>query len=155
MNLIDIKNKYEENNFNIKFSELNFFQKSYRKIISNILLQIIPPFSEVLDIGSGNGFLTKLISRKTNVDGVEPNYNLFIKSKKKYKNIKFYPKKVEDLFIKYDYLLLSDTLSYVFDVQNLLLDIKNLKPEGKIILTIYNPFFKPLIDFAQLISFYR
>ena len=79
MNLIDIKNKYEENNFNIKFSELNFFQKSYRKIISNILLQIIPPFSEVLDIGSGNGFLTKLISRKTNVDGVEPNYNLFIK----------------------------------------------------------------------------
>ena len=50
MNLIDIKNKYEENNFNIKFSELNFFQKSYRKIISNILLQIIPPFSEVLDI---------------------------------------------------------------------------------------------------------
>ena len=95
-----------------------------------------------------------MISRKTNVDGVEPNYNLFIKSKKKYKNIKFYPKKVEDLFIKYDYLLLSDTLSYVFDVQNLLLDIKkNLKPEGKIILTIYNPFFKPLIDFAQLISF--
>ena len=103
MNLIDIKNKYEENNFNIKFSELNFFQKSYRKIISNILLQIIPPFSEVLDIGSGNGFLTKLISRKTNVDGVEPNYNLFIKVK----NIK-----ISNFILKKLKIFLSNMIIY-------------------------------------------
>lgn len=154
MNLEQLKLKHEEINFKSNPKKINFIQRSYRKLIAKIINEFIPNNSNsILDIGCGDAFLTNLIKSKNKV-GIEPNSSLYNKSIRNYNDIKFINKKIESYKGRHDYLILSDTLSYVFDVQKILVDIKkNLKKNGRLIITIYNPFFKIIIDFIQLLNF--
>lgn len=153
MILSDIKLKFEELHFKTKLSPLNFLQRSYRLLISKEINKLIPNDNSVLDVGCGTGYLTNLINMEK-ISALEPNINLFNYAKNKYKNIKFYNQKAEDHNKKYDYIILSDTLSYTFDLYEIFNSLKkNLNENGKTIITIYNPLFKPLIDFIKLLKF--
>jgi len=130
-----------------------------KKALIKLICEFIPTGSSILDIGSANGDLsTELSLLNFLVEGVEPLLDSYENSKKlskKYKqNILFNKARIEDIRIqkKYDLLVLGEILEHFQEPDILLKKLKeNLKPSGKIIITVPNmPSLRNRLKFSLL-----
>lgn len=112
----------------------------YQKRVSQIYQFNIPPGQEVLEIGCGSGNL---------IASLKPSYGLGLDISEKmvsraqilHPEINFQqsPMVGNDLFHKFDFIVLSEIINDLWDVQEMFESIhKLLKPDGRIILNFYS-----------------
>ncbi|MDD4082622.1 MAG: glycosyltransferase [Sphaerochaetaceae bacterium] len=134
-----------------KFDKWVKKNKFYHQDLSNFYKFNIPEKSSILEIGSKTGYLLNSLKPSNGV-GVEFDKNLINFSQKKYSELKFFYFKRDKINLKptFDYIIISDTLSRITDIQNLFRQIKqNCSSETRIIINYHSFLWLPLLDLAE------
>ncbi len=114
----------------------------------------IPVGSKVLEIGCGTGFL---------LNAIEPSYGLGIDfspsmiriAEEKYPQLHFKVMDAEALSLeeKFDYIIISDTLGYLEDIQQAFSELKKVvHPGTRILISYHNFLWEPFLWLAQKIG---
>ncbi|MBF0360803.1 MAG: glycosyltransferase [Oligoflexia bacterium] len=130
----------------------------YYKDLKSLLQYTIPKGARVLEIGTGTGDLLNAISPSYGV-GVDISSQMISAAKSKYPHLHFVCTAAEKLNInanteeeKFDYIIISDTLAYLTDIQQTLQQLKRLaKSSGdtRVIFTFHNFFWGPILKAAE------
>ena len=131
-----------------------FYQKNnyYHKDTQRLAKLLIPDDASLIEIGSKGGELLESLPNKKTT-GIILNRQLLRLAKRtskktRFMNIDDFPKRIKDE--KFDYILLSHTISEIEDVQDLLRKLKdNCHINTRIIVTYFNFLWKPLLDAAE------
>ena len=123
-----------------------------------VIKEIIPSDSSVLEIGCGNGNLIGKLN-VTKAVGVDVSDKLIELAKKKFPKVSFfcddinsYSKKLLSKD-KFDFILISDTVGYFYDIQESLESIHLFcKPETRIIISYFSPIWQPILSFSEKIG---
>lgn len=133
---------------------LSPFALSYRKTIAHYLNLIIPKEASLLEIGCGSGILLKMLHgiKKMGIDLKEES---IAQASMLNTEAEFFIAAGED-FVPYsppDYVVLSDTLNHVKDVQVVLEKIHSYAlPSTRLVISCYNTLWRPMLS---LITFLR
>ncbi|MDQ3193500.1 MAG: methyltransferase domain-containing protein, partial [Bacteroidota bacterium] len=122
----------------------------YKKLIEFLKFNI-PEHSKVIEIGSGTGFLLNSLNPSKGV-GIDISSEMIRVSKSQYPQYDFYLMDAEDLSIdiKFDFVLISDTIGYFEDVQKSFEKIRTLcNDDTKVIITYFNFLWLPLLNLAE------
>lgn len=126
----------------------------YHYEISQLYTFLIPPNQKVLEIGCGTGDL--LFSLKPSIGiGVDISDRMLAIAKKKYKRLKFrkaesYPTSSNQ---KLDYIILSDLVGILGDIQDMFMYIQKLADDDtRIIISFYNFLWEPVISLSEKIG---
>lgn len=114
----------------------------------------VQPDSEVLEVGSGLGYLLDATNPKSGL-GFDVNSIAVEKAREKFPNLEF---QVEDAeaFIPsqtFNYVLLANTVSYIHNLQKAFHNIhKVCQPETRLLLTFHNPAWEIILKLATAIG---
>ena len=108
----------------------------------------------ILDVGCGSGDTLACLkgAKKT---GIDFSPEMIKQAKANYPKIKFIEMDAENIQLneKYDVILLSNTIGYFIDIQDVMQSLKNVcKPTTRIIITYYNQFWEPILRFGEFIG---
>lgn len=134
----------------------NLFRSGYHQRLRDIYRTIIPTGSRVLEIGCGSGDLLAALNPKDGV-GVDFLPEFIQKAKQKYPAIDFRCMDAHELTGlegKYDYIILSDLINELWDVQQVIEEVAKLSSaRTKVIFNLYNNLWhipKKLAEFLRL-----
>ena len=123
-----------------------------------MMREFIPENSSVLEIGSGNGHLLSSLNPSYGV-GVDISAKMTEIAINNYKNLTFIKGDVEDLNCiekiegKFDFIILSDTVGYFFDIEKTFKILHSFcKEDTRIIVAYYSPFWEPFLNIASLLK---
>lgn len=128
--------------------------KFYHKSLDKYFKLIIPEGSSVLELGSGNGDLLNAVKPKPGL-GIDVSEEMTKLAKERYPSLQFECGDSEELNInqKFDYIILSDLVSILWDVQKVFQEIKKVShSKTKIILSYYTPSWE---YFIRILEFFR
>ncbi len=111
----------------------------------------IPEGSRVLEIGCGTGYLLNALKPSAGM-GIDLSPSMIRIAGEKYPHLKFEVMDAEQLNIKehYDFVVISDTLGYLEDIQAAFSELKKVVHPGSRILISYHSFlWEPLMWIAQ------
>jgi hypothetical protein len=111
----------------------------------------IPKGSVVLEIGCGTGFLLGNLSGIKGI-GIDISEKMIEVAKRNYPNTTFICDDAEELTFKgkVDFIVISDTLGYLEDIQKVFRSLKkNCTKSTRIILTYHNFLWTPVLRFAE------
>jgi len=123
----------------------------YRQLIAQYYKRLIHHEHDILEIGSGQGLLLKLLSYKR-MSGVDISETQVDIAKKKIPDGRFYCQAAEYLNLdgKFDVILISDTLNYVGDIQLLLQSLHSMSHSNtRLMINSVNTLWYPLINLAN------
>jgi len=131
----------------------NFYRINnyYHKSLESYLKLLIPEDAKVLEFGCRKGeFLNSL----ENIDKTGVDYYEFIKHLKKSKSWNYVDyRHVGGLKKRFDYIILSDTLSELENIQSFIGDIAGFcHDQTKVIVLSYNYLWKPILDLSSFIG---
>jgi len=112
----------------------------YQKRISQIYQFNIPPGQEVLEIGCGSGNLIASLKPSYGL-GIDISEKMISRAQSLHPEINFQQSKIftQVSSHKFDFIILSDTINDLWDVQEMFESIHELlKPDGRIILNFYS-----------------
>ncbi len=127
----------------------------YHKILAKQFSFIIPEGSKVLELGCGTGDLLNLVKPSLGV-GVDFSGKMIAIAKRKYPDLDFQIADAANFQsdIEFDYIILSDLLSSLWDIQAVLHNLKNLvNPRTKIIISAYNYLWEPSLKLSEILGF--
>ena len=131
-------------NFWDTIAEKNYLNKRtkkfYRKLISKIYKLLIPEGYKILELGCGEGDLLNALKPSYGV-GVDFSNKMIEKAKAKHPNLHFFVYDVHDIPLedKFDYIILSDLINDVFDVQLLFRNLRKFCTEStRIVFNFYS-----------------
>lgn len=128
--------------------------KYYYVQIARLASFIVPSESRVLELGCGTGNLLASLRPSYGV-GVDISGQMIRIARRKYPQYTFIHSSIEDLELEenFDYILLSDTLNIVSDVQLVLEKIYNLSSSRtRILFLTFNYLWQPVIKLAVMIK---
>lgn len=134
-----------------KWIKQNFY---YHRDLTNFYQHNIPKGSTILEIGSKTGHLLNSLNPKIGV-GIEFNKDLSNFAQKKYKNLKFYSFSENSITLnhKFEYIIFSDTLSKISDIQNMFSQVrKNCTPNTRIIMNYHSFLWLPILDILEKLN---
>ena len=129
----------------------NFY---YYSQISHFMKQTVPPGKRVLEIGCGRGSLLKSLNPSFGV-GIDFSYWMIKEAKEKFKEGLFAVSDAQGIALKakFDYIILTDVLGHLEDIQKVLEEIRDLcTKDTKIIITYFNYIYEPILRFAERLS---
>ena len=138
-NLATSRNEYIEKN------------KYYYEDLISFCKYNIPEGSSILEIGCGTGHILNSLKPKRGV-GIDISSRMIEDAKKQYPHLTFLHMDAENIEIneRFDYILISDTLGYLEDIQKALQELwKVSHPDTRIIITYHNFLWQPLLLFAE------
>ncbi len=116
--------------------------------------EFIPEGCKVLELGCGNGHLLAALKPSYGL-GIDISKGMINEAQNKYKNLNFIEADVENtktinkLDIIFDYIVISDTIGYLNDIQITLDNLhKVCDSDTRIIVAYYSPFWEPLLNMA-------
>ncbi|MFQ5964305.1 MAG: glycosyltransferase [Candidatus Scalinduaceae bacterium] len=128
--------------------------KSYYDELLKILQFLIPPYASVIEIGCGTGdFLNQLSQEK--VMGIDSSSGMIKKARVKYPDIPFDVMNAENiepekLNESYDYIIMSDLIGHLNDVQKAFEESKKLMHDGsRLIITYYSYLWEPILRILE------
>ncbi len=137
---------------NVWQSERPTFGRYYQRWLQRVYAFIIPKGSRVLDIGCGNGDLLASLEPSVGV-GIDFSETALAKASEKHTELNFQcltAESVSELAEKYDYILLSDLVNDLWDVQAVLQQIAPLcHPGTRIIFNFYSQIWRFPFRVAQ------
>ena len=126
----------------------------YHRTLEKQFRMIIPEGSSVLEIGCGTGDL--LNSVKPGVGyGIDFSLGMIKKARIKYPGLSFYHADAVNFKsdIRFDYVIMSDLLSALWDIQEVIKNLRNLiHPRTKVIIASYNYIWEPILHFGEFIG---
>jgi ubiquinone/menaquinone biosynthesis C-methylase UbiE len=120
-----------------------FYHKSLKRYVS----QFIAPGKRVIEIGCGHGDLLNAMKPSYGV-GVDFSPLILETARRKYPDLTFINQDAEDLDIreKFDYIILSDLVGCLWDIQKVLRNLRVLcHPQTRIIISNYNYLWEPIM----------
>ncbi|HNX43228.1 MAG TPA: glycosyltransferase [Bacteroidales bacterium] len=152
MNKEDIRQFFEKSSgTREKWKHRNRF---YHKAIEKYISFIIPEGKRVLEIGCSNGDLLNA-TKPAYGTGIDFASGFVENARKKYPNLVFYHDDVENLKLNdtFDYIILSDLVNCLWDVQTALHNIRKLcHPQTRIVISQYNYFWEPLLKTGEFLG---
>lgn len=119
----------------------------YHESLERILRFHIPPGSKVIEIGCGTGDLLHSLSPGRGV-GIDISPRMIGIARSKYPSLVFLEGDAEDLPLSepFDYVILSDVIGYLEDVQRAFEQIRKVCHKGsRVIVTYYNYLWEPVL----------
>ncbi len=119
----------------------------YHESLERILRFHIPPGSNVLEIGCGTGDLLHALSPRRGV-GIDISPRMIEAARSKYPSLSFLEGDAEDLPLSepFDYIILSDVIGYLEDVQRAFEQLRKVSHQGtRILVTYYNYLWEPVL----------
>ncbi len=126
----------------------------YYKLLEKYLKFFIPENKKVLELGCGTGELLNAVNPSYGV-GVDFSKRMIEVAKHQNPDLNFIVENVEELTLEedFDYIILSDLLSSLKDVQKALGKLNKVsKSHTRIIISNYNYLWEPLLKFAERIK---
>ncbi len=111
----------------------------------------IPAGSRVLEIGCGTGFLLNAIKPSYGV-GIDISLPMIEKAKQNYPHLHFIAMDAEEFSLNetFDYIVISDTLGYLEDIQKVFSAMKcAITPSTRIIISYHSFLWEPLLGIMQ------
>jgi SAM-dependent methyltransferase len=125
--------------------------KFYHKILNKHFAFIIPEGSKVLELGCGTGDLLNAV-KPLHGTGVDFSENMLIIARKKYPNLTFIHADAASFKSDetYDYIILSDLLCSLWDIQKVFRNLKNhITPRTKVIISSYNYIWEGILRLGE------
>lgn len=125
----------------------------YYNDLLRLLKYSVPEKSSVIEIGSGSGFLLNKLNPSKGV-GIDISPEMIQIAKKDYPNLEFHLMDAENIKLtdSFDYILISDTLGYLEDIQRSFSELKKIStPDSRIIITYHNLLWSPLTNLAEFL----
>lgn len=126
----------------------------YHESIEDLCRFHIPPGSTVLEIGSGTGDLLNALAPSRGV-GVDISPAMVEIASRKYPHLEFRVGNAEDLSLaeKFDYVVLSDVIGYIPDVQKAFTELRKVThARTRIVVTYYNYLWEPLLRLGERVG---
>ncbi len=126
----------------------------YHDTLKKIARFYVPPQSQVLEVGSGTGDLLAAIQPKEGL-GIDFSANMAAVARQKYPALDFEIGDAEDLKLdkEYDYILFSDLVGYLTDIEKSFLKLQKVShPQTKVLITHYNYLWEPILGFGELVG---
>ncbi|MEC8100065.1 MAG: glycosyltransferase [Pseudomonadota bacterium] len=142
-------------------SRKNWLKKSsaFHKEDRLIFNEFIMPKSKILELGCGTGNLLKSLNPVYGV-GIDVSKEIIKEAKKENKGINFIQGDISNLSSllpkreKFDYIIMSDTIGYLEDVQTTLEILHNFcNKKTRLIISYYSPLWSPIFSLATLMKF--
>ena len=129
------------------------FSKFYKDTIIKTYKFLIPEENRILEIGSGNGDLLAALKPSHGV-GIDVSENMVRLAKEKHPNINFYQMDAENFNLdknKFDYIILSDVVNELWDLQKVLEKIKpNCTSRTRIIFNYFSHLWKKPLEIGSV-----
>ncbi|MFH1507982.1 MAG: glycosyltransferase [Candidatus Omnitrophota bacterium] len=125
--------------------------KYYYRQLEKYLRFLIPEGSSVIEIGCGTGEILAALKPSRGV-GLDFSAEMIKIAKDKFPGLEFRVEDAHDLKIeeKFDYVILSDLIGSLLDVQEALGQLKKIcAPQTRIIITYYNYLWEPILRLAE------
>ena len=122
----------------------------YYKDLITFFQYHIPKKCSILEIGCGTGFLLNALQPKRGV-GVDLSDRMIAIAQKKHPDLTFMQQDGENLNIEetFDYIIISDTISYFEDVQKVFGSLKKVSNSNtRIFINYFNFFWLPFLNIA-------
>ncbi len=123
------------------------------------LKELILPRSRILELGCGTGNLLKSLEPSYGL-GVDISKEIIKEANKDSKGIKFIEGDISNIkkYLikkeKFDYIILSDTIGYIEDIQSTLESLHDYcNKDTRIIISYYSPLWSPIFSLATLLKF--
>jgi 2-polyprenyl-3-methyl-5-hydroxy-6-metoxy-1,4-benzoquinol methylase len=128
----------------------------YSKAIANNYKKLIPDGSSILEVGCGRGDLMSSLNPNLAV-GIDFCEELIEEAKNKHPQFLFYCTDAHDITVpmqKFDYIVLSDLLGEVFDIQRTLMSLsKYCRSDTRIILNYQSQLWSPFLIAIRYLRF--
>jgi SAM-dependent methyltransferase len=144
------QNTEVENHFERRVKPLSSMAKAYRRLLARYYNLLIPADSSVLEIGCGTGELLKHLNVKTKM-GIDPSATQVAIAQQNAPEATIQQISGESFTAAepFDYLIVSDTINYVEDVQVLFSHLRNLSgPETRLLINTANNLWRPIFTLA-------
>ncbi|MCL2651048.1 MAG: glycosyltransferase [Candidatus Azobacteroides sp.] len=151
MNKQDIFNFY--NSAVQKREKWNRKNRFYHKLLEKYYSFLIPEGKRVVEIGCGSGNLLNSVKPSYGV-GVDFSPEIIDMARSKYSGLHFFVDDVEELQLNetFDYIIISDTLGCLWDVQKAIRNIRKLcHPQTRIVISQYNFLWEPIIKLLEFL----
>jgi ubiquinone/menaquinone biosynthesis C-methylase UbiE len=128
--------------------------KFYHALLEKYFKSLIPRDKRVLELGCGTGELLASVKPSYGA-GIDFSEKMLEIAKNKFPNLNFFVQDVEDLTIdnKFDYIILSDLLSSLNDVQKVLYNLNNVSNnKTRIIISNFNYLWEPTLRLGEKIG---
>lgn len=126
----------------------------YHDDLKKFLRFAVPAGVSVLEIGCATGDITAYLAQANpKIKGVDLSSAMIEKAKEKYPALNFAAADVEKTAFgeKYDYLIMSDVVGYLDDIQSAFRNLKNNShAQTKLIITTYNHLWEPLLRAGEI-----
>ncbi|MGA7105485.1 MAG: bifunctional class I SAM-dependent methyltransferase/glycosyltransferase family 2 protein [Candidatus Deferrimicrobiaceae bacterium] len=129
----------------------------YHESLERILRFHVPAGSSVLEVGCGTGDLLHALAPKRGV-GIDISPKTLELARSRYPDLTFIEGDAEDLPISetFDYVILSDLVGYLEDVQRAFEQIRKVCHEGtRVIFTYYNYLWEPVLRAGERLGMKR
>jgi ubiquinone/menaquinone biosynthesis C-methylase UbiE len=126
----------------------------YHKSVIDLVEFLVPERQSVLEVGCGTGDLLAALKPSRGV-GIDSSDNMLQIARTKYSELEWLKGEAENLTIdeQFDYLVLSDLIGYVRDVQRVFQQLGRLcKARTRVIVTQYNYLWEPVLRVAQALK---
>ncbi len=126
----------------------------YHKTLEKHFKLIIPAGSNVLELGCGTGDLLNAVNPSFGI-GVDFSENMINLARSKYPHLTFIQADVTNFSLEkqFDYVIISDLLSSLWDIQSVLANLKKLvRNDSKIIISTYNYIWEPVLRLGETIG---
>lgn len=134
-----------------KWIKINYF---YHDLLARYYSFLIPEGSRVLELGCGTGDLLDRVKPAYGV-GIDYSGNMVRAASLKYPKYRFIESDAEDFELdeKFDYVILSDLLGFLWDVQRTFKNLKKVCGKNtKIIISSYNYLWEPFFRLAEFLG---
>ncbi len=142
---------------NLALKRLTWKRKNrfYNKLLERYYSFYIPPDRKVLEIGCGTGELLNCVAPKEGL-GIDFAENMIQIARQKFPNLNFSVDDIENLNVseKHDYIIISDLLASLWDIQKSLAALKKVCHKNtRIVISSYNIIWEPILKLAELLGF--
>lgn len=123
----------------------------YHSYIESFIQFIIPAEKRVLELGCGTGTLISSLNPKEGL-GIDLSKKMieYAERNSTKENVKFQAIDIKDVTGKYEYILASDVLGYVSDIEEFMRETSRLMdPSSRLVITGYNALWEPVLRLAS------
>ncbi|HXY54477.1 MAG TPA: glycosyltransferase [Nitrospirota bacterium] len=134
-----------------KYLKRNYY---YYEDLIKMLRYNIPEGASVLEIGCGTGFVLNSLKPLRGV-GIDISGEMIKKAKERYPHLEFQQMDSEDITLgeTFDYILITDTLIYLEDIQKAFKEMKKVShPDTRILITLHNFLWSPILGLAEFLK---
>ena len=123
-----------------KYDNKQGFSSYYHKRLEEVLRFVIPPGQQVIEIGCGLGDLLAALKPSYGV-GIDFSPQMITRARKRHPDLHFIETDAHELDLKsdFDFVILSDLVNDLWDVQSVFQNIQSfITPRSRIIITSYS-----------------